>query len=171
MPAHPRRTEIRLLDGRFYADDPHRWFDWMRAHAPVYRDETADPAVWGVTLYEDVMAVSKDARTFSNAQGMRPEALEAEVLNRVTRLRPVRSARVVRGVAAPAAGQELGRDFGPIAAAAGERQRQGRDRAQGDHHSLRLTATSESAGRPSPVVRRTAPSSLTTPSEILAKPP
>jgi cytochrome P450 family 142 subfamily A polypeptide 1 len=74
MPAHPCRPEIRLLDGRFYADDPHRWFDWMRGHAPVYRDETGDPPVWGVTLYEDVMAVSKDARTFSSAQGMRPDS-------------------------------------------------------------------------------------------------
>jgi cytochrome P450 family 142 subfamily A polypeptide 1 len=74
MPDHPTRPEIRLLDGRFYAGDPHRWFDWMRENAPVYRDETGTPPVWAVTLYDDVMAVSKDARTFSSAQGMRPDS-------------------------------------------------------------------------------------------------
>jgi cytochrome P450 family 142 subfamily A polypeptide 1 len=74
MPAHPTRPEIRLLDGRFYAGDPHRWFDWMRANAPVYRDESGEPAVWAVTRYDDVMAVSKDAQSFSNAQGMRPDS-------------------------------------------------------------------------------------------------
>jgi len=74
MPDQLSRPEIRLLDGRFYAGDPHRWYDWMREFAPVYRDETGDPPVWAVTLYEDVMAVSKDARTFSSAQGMRPDS-------------------------------------------------------------------------------------------------
>ncbi len=74
MPAHPTQPEIRLLDGRFYADDPHRWFDWMREKAPVYLDETSDTPVWAVTLHEDVMAVSRDARTFINGGGMRPDS-------------------------------------------------------------------------------------------------
>src|SRR5262245_7642904 len=33
---------IRLLDGAWYADDPHRHFRWMREHAPVYRDEPSN---------------------------------------------------------------------------------------------------------------------------------
>jgi cytochrome P450 family 142 subfamily A polypeptide 1 len=74
MPDHPTRPDIRLLDGRFYAGDPHRAYDWLREHAPVYLDETSNPPVWAVTLYDDVMAVSKDARTFSSAQGMRPDS-------------------------------------------------------------------------------------------------
>jgi cytochrome P450 family 142 subfamily A polypeptide 1 len=74
MPDHPTHPDIRLLDGYFYASDPHRHFDWMRENAPVYYDESGDPPVWAVTLHEDVMAISKDARTFSNAQGMRPDS-------------------------------------------------------------------------------------------------
>ena len=38
--AHPA-PEIRLLEGAFYAGDPHPAFDWMRRHAPLYRDPRA----------------------------------------------------------------------------------------------------------------------------------
>src|SRR5213593_3013977 len=33
---HPVHPDIRLVDGAFYAADPHRSFQWMREHAPVY---------------------------------------------------------------------------------------------------------------------------------------
>ena len=72
MPAHPVRSEIRLLDGHFYAGDPHPHFAWMREHAPVYWDESS--GVWGIALYRDVMNLSKDARTFSSAGGSRPDS-------------------------------------------------------------------------------------------------
>jgi cytochrome P450 family 142 subfamily A polypeptide 1 len=72
MPAHPVRPEIRLLDGEFYAGDPHLHFTWMREHAPVYWDEPS--AVWGIALHRDVMELSKDARTFSSAGGSRPDS-------------------------------------------------------------------------------------------------
>lgn len=68
---HPERAGIDLLDGRFYADEPHAHFDWMRANAPVYWDRAS--SLWGVSLHEDIMMMSRDATTFSNAQGMRPE--------------------------------------------------------------------------------------------------
>lgn len=68
-PTHP---EIRLLDGEFYAADPHPCFTWMRQHAPVYWDEPAQ--VWGIASYADVMAISKDPQTFSNSAGNRPDA-------------------------------------------------------------------------------------------------
>ena len=42
----------------------------MRRHAPVYRDEAND--VWGIALYDDVMAIEKDARTFSSKRAPRP---------------------------------------------------------------------------------------------------
>jgi cytochrome P450 family 142 subfamily A polypeptide 1 len=64
--------EIRLLDGAFYAGDPHPHFDWLRRHAPVYRDEAA--GVWGIALHADVMAVSKDPETFANRGGSRPDS-------------------------------------------------------------------------------------------------
>jgi cholest-4-en-3-one 26-monooxygenase len=71
MPDHPLNPNVRLSDGRFFADDPHPHFRWMREHAPVYRDEVG--GVWGVALYDDVMAVSKDPLTFSNGTGSRPD--------------------------------------------------------------------------------------------------
>ncbi|MBW2724491.1 MAG: cytochrome P450 [Deltaproteobacteria bacterium] len=43
----------------------------MRANAPVYYDEEA--AVWGITLHEDILAISKDPDRFCSAQGSRPE--------------------------------------------------------------------------------------------------
>jgi len=72
MPDHPTRPEISLMDGRFYADDPHPHFAWMRAHAPVYWDPVAE--VWGITRHADLLAVSKDSETFCNRFGMRPDA-------------------------------------------------------------------------------------------------
>ena len=72
MPDHPVNREIRLVDGTFYAAEPHRHFQWMRTQAPVYWDP--DGCVWGITRYDDVLAVSKDAQTFCNARGMRPDA-------------------------------------------------------------------------------------------------
>lgn len=72
MPDHPINPEIRLLDGDWYADDPHPYFDWMRANAPVYFDEAA--GVWGVTRHDLVMRMSKDSEHFCNRYGMRPDS-------------------------------------------------------------------------------------------------
>jgi cytochrome P450 family 142 subfamily A polypeptide 1 len=69
---HPTRSEISLMDGRFYADDPHPHFAWMRENAPVYRDETG--GVWGITKHADLLACSKDSETFCNRFGMRPDS-------------------------------------------------------------------------------------------------
>lgn len=70
--SHPVDERIQLVRGEFYADDPHPLFTWMRAHAPVYWDEQGE--VWGVTLYEDIMRISRDGQTFSNRYGMRPDS-------------------------------------------------------------------------------------------------
>jgi cytochrome P450 family 142 subfamily A polypeptide 1 len=64
-------TGIALTDGAFYAADPHPRFDWMRAHAPLYWD--AGGGVWALTRYADIIAVSRDTQTFSNAAGIRPD--------------------------------------------------------------------------------------------------
>jgi cytochrome P450 family 142 subfamily A polypeptide 1 len=63
---------IRLLDGDWYAADPHPAFAWMRAHAPVFRDESA--GVWGVAAYDDVLRVSRDPPTFTSREGSRPDS-------------------------------------------------------------------------------------------------
>jgi cytochrome P450 family 142 subfamily A polypeptide 1 len=63
---------IRLLDGNWYADDPHRAFAWMRAEAPVFWDEAGK--VWGVASYADVLRVSRDPATFCSKEGSRPDS-------------------------------------------------------------------------------------------------
>ena len=68
--AHPRRDGLNLLDGRWYADDPHEVWSWMRREAPVYYDDVAD--VWGITRYDDVLAIEKDPQTFSSRRAPRP---------------------------------------------------------------------------------------------------
>ena len=37
-----------LLDGAFYAGDPHRHFAWLRRHDPVYWDPSGE--VWGIAF-------------------------------------------------------------------------------------------------------------------------
>ncbi len=70
--APPSNPEIRLLDGEWYADDPHRHFGWLRAHAPLYWDESGQ--VWGVSTYADVLRVSKDTETFCSRLSSRPDS-------------------------------------------------------------------------------------------------
>ena len=64
------RDDIDLLDGNWYAARPYEQWAWMRENAPVYRDERND--VWGITLYDDVLMIEKDARTFSSKRAPRP---------------------------------------------------------------------------------------------------
>jgi len=71
MADHPTRDDIDLLDGSFYVDDPREKYEWMRAHAPVYFD--ARNGVWGIASYAALLAAEKDAATFSNAGGIRPD--------------------------------------------------------------------------------------------------
>ena len=68
--AHETRSDIDLLDGEWYARQPYEQWAWMRDNAPVYWDEPNQ--VWGITRYEDVLAIEKDAKTFSSMRGPRP---------------------------------------------------------------------------------------------------
>src|SRR5215510_1681762 len=70
MASHPSHPEIDLLDGVFYAGDVHRYYDWMRANAPVYRDPKTD--TWALARYEDVSFASRRPDLFCNGRGMRP---------------------------------------------------------------------------------------------------
>ncbi len=67
---HPLRDDIDLLDGRWYAGDPHEGWTWMREHAPVYHDPWSD--CWAITTYDDVLDLSKRPDVFSNAENIRP---------------------------------------------------------------------------------------------------
>ncbi len=79
MPNHPINEEIRLLDGAFYIDRPLEHYAWMRTHAPVYYDPNGE--IWGITLYEDVMRVSKSPEIFSSAKGSRPDSWTPSSIN------------------------------------------------------------------------------------------
>jgi cytochrome P450 family 142 subfamily A polypeptide 1 len=72
MADHPTRADIALLDGNFYAAGPHDAFIWMRANAPVYWDAVGK--VWGVTLHEDVLEVSRQPELFCSGKSSRPDA-------------------------------------------------------------------------------------------------
>jgi cytochrome P450 family 142 subfamily A polypeptide 1 len=72
VPDHPTNPAVRLLD-RFFYLDPHPGFRWMREHAPVYWDETADGGLWGVSLYDDIMEVARQPELFCSSRSSRPE--------------------------------------------------------------------------------------------------
>lgn len=61
---------IDLLDGDLYAGDPYPTYAWLRANAPVYRDEIN--ALWAISRHADIVAVEKDPATFCNGEGSRP---------------------------------------------------------------------------------------------------
>jgi cytochrome P450 family 142 subfamily A polypeptide 1 len=61
---------IDLLDRNLYEGDPEPTYAWLRSHAPVYWDETNQ--LWGISRYADIVAISRDTKLFSSAQGSRP---------------------------------------------------------------------------------------------------
>lgn len=71
MAEHPVLEHVDLLDGNWYARQPHDDWTWMRANAPVYHDPNSD--VWAVARYDDVLTVSKDPSTFSSYKAPRPK--------------------------------------------------------------------------------------------------
>ena len=65
------QPEINFLAGAFYVDRARAAYQWLRDNAPVYFDENSQ--LWGVSRYDDVVAVGRDPATFSSAGGSRPE--------------------------------------------------------------------------------------------------
>lgn len=61
---------LDLLDGRWYATQPHEDWTWLREHAPAYWDPVNE--VWAITRYEDVLAIEKDPVTYSSFRAPRP---------------------------------------------------------------------------------------------------
>ena len=61
---------IDLSTAEFYGDarDAYRW---MRENSPVFFDTNS--GLWGVATHDGVLAVGRDAATFSNAGGSRPD--------------------------------------------------------------------------------------------------
>jgi cholest-4-en-3-one 26-monooxygenase len=61
---------IDLLSGDFYGD-AREAYQWMRENAPVHFDTNS--GLWAVATYSGVLAVERDAATFSSAGGSRPD--------------------------------------------------------------------------------------------------
>jgi cholest-4-en-3-one 26-monooxygenase len=72
LSALPQNPEIRLLDGGFYLGQPGEHYRWLRRHAPVYWDPSAE--LWAVSRHADVMAVSKNPELFCSRMGSRPDS-------------------------------------------------------------------------------------------------
>ena len=54
-------TNLDLLDGDFYVNDPYPTYAWLRENAPFYWDSTNE--LWGVSRYDDIVEIEtrKDA--------------------------------------------------------------------------------------------------------------
>lgn len=73
MTAPVARSDLNLLDGRFYAGDlgdPRATYAWLRANEPVFFDEHS--GLWGVASYPAVLEAEKQPHRFSSAGGSRP---------------------------------------------------------------------------------------------------
>ncbi len=72
MPDHPTNPLVRLHD-RFFYVAPHPHYRWLREHAPVYWDESADGGLWGIARYDDIMEISRQPELFCSGKSSRPE--------------------------------------------------------------------------------------------------
>lgn len=61
---------VKLLDGDFYAHDPHPVYDELRVVSPVFHDDSS--GLWGLASYEAVAFASRRPDLFSSAGGSRP---------------------------------------------------------------------------------------------------
>ena len=71
----PTTGPVDVLTPALYVDGPpHEQFAWLRANAPVYEHQLADPNLidrcWVVSRHDDVRAISRDPETFSSADGI-----------------------------------------------------------------------------------------------------
>lgn len=64
-------ADIDLTDlDRWAMGPPHDWFELLRREAPVFwQEERAGRGFWSLTRYDDILAASKDWRTFSSETG------------------------------------------------------------------------------------------------------
>lgn len=72
MTDQPSRTDIHLVAGDFWGQNPHEALTWMRNNAPVYWDDLSQ--LWGISKHADIRYVSMHPELFSNAHGIRPDS-------------------------------------------------------------------------------------------------
>ncbi len=64
-------SRIDLVSGEFWGRNPQEELTWLRANAPVWRDEKN--GLWGVATHQLIKDVATQPKRFSSAQGIRPE--------------------------------------------------------------------------------------------------
>jgi len=69
-------ADLPLNDPAFYASEPFDIYRELRDSAPLYWCAAGD--FWALSLYEDVLAVSTDPKTFCNGRGMTMRGGELE---------------------------------------------------------------------------------------------
>ncbi|MEZ5374428.1 MAG: cytochrome P450 [Microthrixaceae bacterium] len=62
--------QIDLLNGYLYAADPEPTYRWLRDEAPIYWDDIN--RLWGISRYEDVAKVERNAERYSSKGAFRP---------------------------------------------------------------------------------------------------
>lgn len=62
-------AQVNLLDPEFYVD-PWDAYKWLRDHAPAFWDPVQ--RLWGISRYDDVVAVERDTELYSSFPGSRP---------------------------------------------------------------------------------------------------
>jgi cytochrome P450 family 142 subfamily A polypeptide 1 len=62
--------DIRLLDPEFYSGDPYPTYAWLRDQSPVHWD--AQHKVWGISRFDDVVAIEKNPSLYTSSRGSRP---------------------------------------------------------------------------------------------------
>jgi cytochrome P450 len=74
----PGPSDANIVDHDTYmAGFPHATFERLRKNDPVsWWDEPDGSGFWAVTRYHDLLAVSRDTKTFSSAQGITLEEME-----------------------------------------------------------------------------------------------
>jgi cytochrome P450 len=81
MASTPTLERISLENDAFVERVPHEAFALLRREAPVWwYDWTGGRGFWCVTKHADVVAVSRDTKTFSSARGANLEDLDDEMM-------------------------------------------------------------------------------------------
>src|SRR5262245_30353259 len=60
-----------------FHDDPYPTYGWLRAHAPLYYNERLD--FYALSRFRDVLAAAQDWQTYSSAEGITLERLDARM--------------------------------------------------------------------------------------------
>ena len=110
---HSGPPDADIVDPDVYITGvPHATFERLRREDPVswWKEHDGGSGFWAVTRYDDVLAVSRDVRTFSSAAGIRLEemsAAETEARRTMMEMDPPEHTRFRRLVSKPFSRREV----------------------------------------------------------------